>query len=218
MKRHLKRINAPKTWQIARKQTKWIKRPNPGSHSYNLGMSMVTLLKEVDHLAKTASEIRSILTNKEVFANGKRIKDANYLAGFMDVISIPSISYYRIITLNENGYIALQAIDEKATHQRLIKLTSKTLHKGKTQLGFLDGTTMLTEKNDYNVGDSFVIDVKDKKIQKHIPLKEAAHVIIYAGKKIGSQGKIKSMDKDLIVLETKEETFQTKKAYAFALP
>lgn len=32
VRRHLKRIAAPKTWPIKRKEHKWIVRPTPGPH------------------------------------------------------------------------------------------------------------------------------------------------------------------------------------------
>ena len=59
-KLHLKRINAPNTWPIERKTTKWISRPRLGSQSMNKSLSLNTIIKEILKIVKTSKEVRSI--------------------------------------------------------------------------------------------------------------------------------------------------------------
>ena len=53
VKSHLKRIAAPRTWDIDRKTTKFIARPKPGQHTLQLGMPLAVLLKEILKKMKT---------------------------------------------------------------------------------------------------------------------------------------------------------------------
>ena len=47
VKRHLKSISTPSTWDIDRKKTKFITRPAPGAHPLNAGYSLDTILKNI---------------------------------------------------------------------------------------------------------------------------------------------------------------------------
>ena len=72
---HLKRIKAPRTWQIFRKAYKFISRPNPGGHSYELAVSLNTFLKELAGVSQTTKDTKYLLTHKGVEVNGKRKRD-----------------------------------------------------------------------------------------------------------------------------------------------
>lgn len=218
MKRHIKRINAPKTWKISRKGNKFIKRPNPGAHSFMLGVSLLTLFKEIDTLAKTGREVKAILNNQEIFVNGKKISNPDFLVGFMDVISIPKIGYYKRIMINSKGFLMTEDIDEKSASQRMLKLVGKSLVKGKMQLNFLDGTNILADKKEeHNIGDTKIIDIKTKKIIKTLKLEKGAIIMLYVGKKIGLKAKISGIKEKILFLEKDGREFETIKDYAFVI-
>ena len=46
------------------------------------------------------------------------------------------------------------------------------------------------------MGDSAVINLKEKKIQSHIPLKEKSDVVVFSGKHSGKKGKITQIKKE----------------------
>ena len=102
-KKHLKRLNAPKSWKIKRKGIKFITRPNPGAHSFSLGMPINIVLREIFEYAKTTKEVKNILNNKEVLINGVRRKDHRFIVGFMDIIAIPGIKAYFRVLLDKKG-------------------------------------------------------------------------------------------------------------------
>jgi len=218
MKRHIKRINAPKTWKILKKEQKFIRRPNPGAHSFNIGTSIMTLFKEISPVAKTAREVRQILNTKEVFVNGKRVKNPDYLTGFMDIISIPSENQYKLLTLDKKGFLNLEDIDKKHSEQKMAKLSKKSLVKGKIQLNFVGGETIIADKkNNYKIGDTFVIGLKDKKIIKKIALEKGSNTIVYLGKRIGVRAKVLDLKENIAFLESQGKKFETNKKYLFAV-
>ena len=57
-KDHLKRLAAPKTWGITRKNTKFITKPVPGPHGMQAGMPLSVLIKEILNYAGTTREVK----------------------------------------------------------------------------------------------------------------------------------------------------------------
>jgi small subunit ribosomal protein S4e len=81
----------------------------------------------------------------------------------------------------------------------------------KTQLNLSDGRNFLSDLK-CNMNDSVLINLKDGKIEKFIPMKEKTKAVVFSGKHIGKKGeitelnveektaKIKSGDKEINVL------------------
>ena len=101
----------------------------------------------------------------------------------------------------------------------------KYLKGGKVQINLYDGTNILLEnkeKDKYSVGVSLSIDLKTKKIAKHLKLEKGASVYFIGGKHVGKQGVIedilkKEIGKDMIKVRIGKESVQTLKNYAFII-
>ena len=72
VKKHLKRLTAPRTWNILRKATKYILRPLPGKHAYHYSMSLNEAFKYLK-LADTRKEVITILKTNDVFVDDKKV-------------------------------------------------------------------------------------------------------------------------------------------------
>ena len=57
MKKHLKRLPAPRTWTIARKERTWAYKPRAGLHPQERSLPLVNVLRESLHLADVAREV-----------------------------------------------------------------------------------------------------------------------------------------------------------------
>ena len=90
-KQHLKRVAAPQTWKIKRKNHIWISRPNAGAHSLPQSISLNTAMKEIIKCAMTSSEVKTILNTKTILVDGRRRKEPKFPVGLMDVLSLPDI-------------------------------------------------------------------------------------------------------------------------------
>ena len=102
---HLKRIAAPRTWLVQRKENTFIIRPKPGAHSLEYGLSLGVILRDVLKVGKTLAEVKKILNNKEILVDGKRRKDYRFIVGLFDVISIPALKQYHRVSLDNKGRI-----------------------------------------------------------------------------------------------------------------
>ena len=88
-KNHLKRLNAPKTWPISRKGSKWITKQNPGPHKLNESMPLNIIIRDLLIYAKTTKEVKNILSNKDILINKRVIKEKKFPVGTFDIIEIP---------------------------------------------------------------------------------------------------------------------------------
>jgi len=77
---------------------------------------------------------------------------------------------------------------------KISKIINKKILKGKKiQLNLGDGRNFLSDIK-CSVNDSVLIDLKKRKIEKCLPLKEKAEILVFAGKHSGKKGKINKMD------------------------
>lgn len=184
---HLKRQKTPKNWPISRKGTAFV--VNPLSN-LKTGVPVLIILREMLKTAKTRKEVKKAIYEKKILLNGKVINDDKQPAMLFDIITIvPAKKNYRL-ELKENGKFRVEEIPEKDAGKKIAKVTGKKILKGKkVQLNLSDGRNFLTDLK-CNINDSVVIDLKTKKIEKCIGLKEKTKVVVFAGKHSGKKGEI----------------------------
>lgn len=218
VKNHLKRIATPKTWNVLRKQRKFITRPNPGAHNTTHAVSLNTLMKEYLQLAGTTKEVKRMLKEQEVLVDGKKRHDERYNVGFMDVISLPKTKQYFRVGFTVKGKIAAFEVKPSEAGQKLARIDGKKTVKGsKTQLMLSDGRTILTAKDDMKTGDSVLLALPGQDIKEKLPMQKGASVIVYKGKYAGHSGTIEDLDEQMVTVKTKERTLQTRKGYAYVV-
>ena len=182
---HLKLQEAPKSWPIKRKGTKYIVKPN-----FNMsdGIPVLIILRDMLKLAKNRKEVKKIINERKILLNEKPVKDEKNSAVLFDTITlVPTKKHFRI-ELSEKGKFKLEEIKEHEAREKIAKITGKKMLKGKkVQLNLSDGRNFLTEMK-CNTNDSVLINLKERKIEKCIPLKEKAKILVFEGKHIGRKG------------------------------
>lgn len=217
MKRHLKRLNAPKTWKIQRKGATFITKSNPGGMPFDLTMSISSLLKYELKLAHSIKEVKHLITQREVSVNSKKISDYRYPVCFTDVVSIPKLNAnYRLI-IDTDNILKLVPISKEETQFKLLKIVNKKLVKGKIQLNMMDGRNVLFEKHHYKVGDSLLITIADHVVKEHFALEKGALVLLYRGKHVGKIGTLEDIKGSTVTLKTGKELFETNKEYVLVV-
>ncbi len=224
-KNHLKRINAPRTWSINRKEHKFTTRPNPGGMPMELGLPVNIILKDILNKSTTTKESRNILKNHEILINGKKVWDFRKQVNFLDVISFPELNEAYTIILTRKSKLALLPLDEKYNKTRVVKIVNKTnIKKNKTQLNFLDGTNIIVKKDEYKTNQSLLIEIKTNQIKETLDLSQGSRVFLFKGKYTGNTGIIKNIKREDIEFEfennekNKDKVFKTKKNYSIVIP
>ncbi len=216
-KRHMKTLTVPTTWPVKRKTTKFTIRPNPGK-SFELSMPIAIAFKNILKYAKTTKEVKTILMDKEILVDGKKIKDPKSLIGFMDTLSIPvSKEYYRIL-IKKSKRLYLQEITEKEAGLKICKIIGKTmLKKGRLQLNLFDSRNIIVKKDEYKVGDSILLSVPKQNVEKVLKLEKGAYAYMVSGKHIGEHGVIEEINKDIVKIKADKDSFETTKESLFII-
>lgn len=210
VRNHLKRIAAPRSWALRRKESTFVTRPNPG-RALRLAMPLNHVMKALLDKGRTTKEVRHILFHEEVLVNGRRVYDHRLPVGFMDTISFPSIKERYVLSLSPRGILA--AVPQEGADKRLVRVRGKTRVAGRLQLNCQDGTNLLLDKDAYRTGDTLVLS--GGKVEKHLPLAVGAHIMLTGGKHLGKSGVVKSLEGDDIVFENEGGTFSTTRNHAF---
>nr|WP_319376835.1 30S ribosomal protein S4e [uncultured Methanoregula sp.] len=192
MSDHLKRLNAPDSWHIAKKTTTFITKTAPGPHNAN-AMPIAVWLRDHMDFARNMKEIKQILRQKDVIINGKACRDPKMGIGIFDIIALPKINkYYRILRDKDGRHVSIE-IDAEAAKTRLCKIKNKTtITGGKVQLNMRDGSNLLAD-NTYKSGDSIVLSLEPEtrfKIVDHFPFAVGNMAMIIGGKHSGKVARI----------------------------
>lgn len=189
--RHMKRQKMPKNWPVARKGKKFVVRPN---HSNDRGLPILIVLRDVLGVAKTRKEVKKAIHDKNLLINGRAVRNEKNTAVLFDVITIvPSKKSYRL-ELTSNGKFKVEEIKDSEAKTKISKIINKkTLKNKKIQINLSDGNNVLYDKK-CRTGESVILNLKDKKVEKTLPLKVKSKVLVYAGKHAGKQGKVDAID------------------------
>jgi len=190
---HIKRHAIPKRWPIQRKGTAFVVKPN---RSFSDSLPVLLILRDLLKVAQNRKEAKKMIHLKNILINGKEVRDEKEGVLLFDIITLtPSKSNYRL-TIIKNEKFNLEEIKEGEADTKVAKIIGKTMLKGKkVQLNLSDGRNFLSNM-ECKVDDSVLINLKNKKIEKCLALKDNSEVIVFAGKHSGEKGKIEKINQE----------------------
>ena len=196
----LKRQMAPMFWGIKRKEKRFVITVRPGSHAKNNSIPSAVLLRDTLKKVKTLREAKSSIYGGKVKVDGIIQKSLHHSIGLMDVVELEGITdVYRLVPYN--GHL-LEPIKINAAEKskKLVKVKSKTTIKGgKTQLGFHDGRTIITDIN-ANIDDTCLLQIPEQKILDVIKFEKNSQVIVTSGMNAGRIGLINEIKQGTFTL------------------
>ena len=196
----LKRQMAPTFWGINRKEKRFVITVRPGSHPKNNSIPTAVLLRDTLKKVKTLREAKSSIYGGKIKVDGIIQKSLHHSIGLMDVIELEGITdVYRLVPYN--GHL-LEPIKIKVAEKskKLVKVKSKTTIKGgKTQLGFHDGRTIITDIN-ANIDDTCLLQIPEQKILNVIKFEKKSQVIVTRGTNAGRIGLINEIKQGTFTL------------------
>jgi len=186
----LKRQMAPMFWRINRKEKRFVITVRPGSHPKNNSIPTAVLLRDTLKKVKTLREAKSSIYGGKIKVDGIIQKSLHHSIGLMDVIELEGITdVYRLVPYNGHLLEPIK-INVAEKSKKLVKVKSKTSIKGgKTQIGFHDGRTIITDTN-VNVDDTCLLLIPEQKILETIKFEKNSQVVITNGMNAGHIGPI----------------------------
>ena len=216
---HLKRLVAPRSWSIARKERTWTTKPMPGKHSLEGAIPISTILRDYLNVCDNNREAKIIINDGAVMIDQRIVRKPKTAVGLMDIISIPLMKMHMRTMLDDHGRIQFVPIKAAEAEWKLLRIEGKTAVKGgKTQLNLHDGTNILSEEK-VKTGDVIQVSLPDFKIKKILEFKKGAQALITGGAHVGSISKITGLE---VTRSTKPnlviyKDFQTIKSYSFVV-
>jgi len=190
----LKRQMAPLFWGITRKSKRFVITVRPGSHPKNNSIPTAVFLRDTLKIVTTLREAKSAIYGGKVSVDGVKRKSLHHSIGLMDVVELENVpDIYRLVPQDGQVLKPLK-IDQSEKTKKLSKVTSKTSIKdGKTQLGFHDGRSMISDTA-INVGDSCLIEIPKQKILDVVKLEQGCQAIIIRGVNAGQVGTVDKIE------------------------
>lgn len=185
---HSKRTSMPKEWPVERKGSKYIM---IADHSKKSGIPLLFVIRNLLKLARTRKEVKYILHEGHVKVNNKVRKSEGFPVSVFDIIEFEKIGKSYRLEIENNKFKLKEA--GKDTSHKTVKISGKkVIGKNKIQVNLEDGHNFIS-KESCSVGDSAVINTKEKKLEKILKLKEGAKVYVMSGKHAGEEGKLKEI-------------------------
>jgi small subunit ribosomal protein S4e len=181
-------------WGITRKSKRFVITVRPGSHPKNNSIPTAVFLRDTLKIVTTLREAKSAIYGGKVSVDGVKRKSLHHSIGLMDVVELENVpDVYRLVPQDGQVLKPLK-IDQSEKTKKLSKVTSKTSIKdGKTQLGFHDGRSMISDTA-VNVGDSCLIEIPKQKILDVIKLEQGCQAIIIRGVNAGQVGTVDKIE------------------------
>ena len=226
VRRHLRRISAPRTWPIPRKGSYWVIKPTPGPHSIEYSMPIALWIRDYLKYARTLREVKYILNSGKVLVDGKVVKDYAYPVGLFDVLSFPDLNEHYRVLMNRREKLILHPIDEKEARIKILRIKKKNMvNGGRVQLTLFDGRNVLVEDpKEYTVGDSLLIEIPSQSIVDHIKLEKGALLYFISGERVGLTGRLEeikvlnSMSPNILFYRDEEgNLYQSKPEYTIVI-
>jgi len=124
-KKHLKRLNAPKHWNLGKMSGIWAPKPSAGPHKMRECLPVCLILRDRLKYALTNKECMQICMERCVKIDGKIRTDHNYPAGFMDIIELEKCGdRFRLLYDTKGRFVLHRIGKEEAAYKlcRIIKL------------------------------------------------------------------------------------------------
>jgi len=195
-KKHLKRLNAPSHWMLAKMGGTWAPRPNTGPHKLRECLPLIILLRNRLKYALTRREVTAIVMQRLIKVDGKVRTDINYPAGFMDVISIEKTGEIFRLLYDTKGRFYLKKIEREQEKFKLGKV--KRVEVGAKGIPYLtthDGRTFRYPDPLIAVNDTVKIDLKQNKIVDFVKFDNGNLAMITGGRNLGRVGVVEHREK-----------------------
>lgn len=195
-KHHLKRLNAPKHWMLSKMDGIWAPRPSQGPHKLRESLPLILILRNRLKYALTGKETKQICMEKLVKVDGKVRTDANFPAGFMDVVELEkSGDQFRLI-FDTKGRFVLHSISDEEKRFKLCKIVKKEYTLKKVPyIVTHDGRTIRYPDPVLKVGDTVKVDIATGKPIDMQQFDIGKLCMITKGRNAGRVGSIMKVEK-----------------------
>lgn len=219
IRKHMKRLSAPKHWMLSKVGGIWATKPTRGPHKLRECIPLNVILRNKLRLALTGREAKMIVSAKDGnFAiDGKIRKDHKYPVGFMDVLTVLKTNTSYRVLYDCKGKFGIHKIPASEADFKLCKVKARAMGpKGIPYVVTHDGRTIRFPNPDIKAQDTVRINLRNGEITDFYKFEEGCQVMIKGGNNIGRVATLVKVEKhdgsyDIIYLrDSNGKTFSTR--------
>jgi small subunit ribosomal protein S4e len=193
LKKHMKRITAPRRWAVPRKTAYWVTKPNPGPHGRDEAAPLLMVVRDMLKLCDNSREARFIIGGRNIAVDGRVVTDYKFPVGLMDVVTVIKTKESHRMLMDYKGRFKLMPIEDNEKGWKLARIDGKAVvRKGKVQLNLHDGRCIVMPRDQYKSGDVLKIEVPSQKIVKAFKLDKGSLALVTGGSHPGTVNTIES--------------------------
>lgn len=191
----MKRLSAPKSWDISRKSARFVTKPSPGPHPTERSYSLAVVLRDFLGMVATQKEATQVLNRGDVLVDGVARLDPGFPVGLFDVVTVPKEGKSFRLVPSPDGLVPRDILSTEAG-VKLCRVKSKVkVSGGRIQFGFHDGRSLLDDKLAATCGDSVVLRVPEQAVVESVKLAKGSTGLVVSGERAGQVGTITGVKK-----------------------
>lgn len=220
----LKRLNAPKHWNLGKMGGIWAPKPSAGPHKQRECLPLCIILRDRLKYALTGKECLQICMERCVKVDGKVRTDPNFPAGFMDVVTMEKSGDRFRLLYDIKGRFSLVRLDAAEAGYKLAKIVKVFVSANKVPVAVThDGRTLRYPDPDVKVNDSVKVDIATGKMSEIFKFELGCLVMVTGGHSAGRVGQLQHIEKHdgsfhiVTVQDAKGNTFATRLQNVFVI-
>ncbi len=197
----MKRLAAPRTWDISRKSDRFVFKPLPGPHSISSSYPLGVVIRDLASMANLSRELKYMVKTGKVLVDGRERHTSRFPVGIFNVVSVPAEGAdYRLVPTRKGFKLAKVSADEAT--KKLCGVSTKTKIKGgHIQYGLHDGRSVLNDSLNLAPGDAILLEVPSQKVLGNVKLAKGSLGLVLGGDRAGQLGKIAEVKKGTVTRE-----------------
>ena len=223
-KKHLKRLNAPRHWNLAKMGGIWAPKPSPGPHKMRECVPLAIVLRERLKYALTNKECSQICMERCVKIDGKVRTDHNFPCGFMDVIELDKSNDRFRVLFDTKGRFVMHRIKKDEAAYKLCRVNKVFVGSNKIPAAVThDARTIRYPDPDVKANDTIKVHITTGKMSDIFKFELGAMVMITKGRNAGRVGQLMHIEHhensfDIVtVKDSKGHTFATRLSNVFVI-
>ena len=220
----MKRLNAPKHWNLAKMGGVWAPKPSAGPHKTRECVPICILLRERLKYALTGKECQQICMERCIKVDGKVRTDYNFPTGIMDVIELEKSGDRFRLMMDTKGRFVLHRIDREEATFKLCRISKVFVSAGKVPVAVThDGRTIRYPDPDVKTNDTIKVNIATGKMSDTIKFELGAMVLVTKGHNAGRVGTLMHIEHHLnsfdivSITDAKGHTFATRVSNVFVI-
>jgi small subunit ribosomal protein S4e len=197
----LKRLAAPRSWDISRKSDRFVFKPTPGPYPIASAYPLGDVVRDLMSLASLSKELKFIVKGGRVLVDGKERRTPRFPVGLFNVLSVPLEGADFRLVPSPRGLV-LARVGAGEARKKLCIVRSKTkIRGGHIQYGLHDGRSLVADDLGLSPGDALLLEVPSQKVLGHVRLAKGSLGLVLTGERAGELGKILDVKKGTISRE-----------------